>query len=101
MKNSYHNLIFEYMISKHKFKNRYTYALLLYTIHRLELILIYRRFNAIVSQLKMHYFSEGDFESLIASEEREIYLIILISKQCMESYQFPLPTQQYLGFWMM
>ena len=41
MKNSYHNLIFEYMISKHKFENRYTYALLLYTIHRLELILIY------------------------------------------------------------
>ena len=25
-----------------------------------------RRFNAIVSQLKMHYFSEGAFESLIA-----------------------------------
>ena len=53
----------------------------------------YRRFNAIVSQLKMHYFSEGAFESLIASqlgtEEREIYLIILISKQCMENYQFP------------
>ena len=24
---------------------------------------IYRRFNAIVSQLKMHYFSEGAFES--------------------------------------
>ena len=41
----------------------------------------------------MHYFSEGAFESLIASqlgtEEREIYLIILISKQCMENYQFP------------
>ena len=29
---------------------------------------IYRRFNAIVSQLKMHYFSEGAFESLIASQ---------------------------------
>ena len=27
----------------------------------------YRRFNAIVPQLKMHYFSEGAFESLIAS----------------------------------
>ena len=40
----------------------------------------------------MHYFSEGAFESLIASQllkKREIYLIILISKQCMESYQFP------------
>ena len=53
---------------------------------------IYRRFNAIVSQLKMHYFSEGAFESLIASQllkKEKIYLIILISKQCMENYKFP------------
>ena len=28
----------------------------------------FRRFNAIVSQLKMHYFSEGASESLIASQ---------------------------------
>ena len=28
----------------------------------------HRRFNAIVSQLKMHYFSEGASESLIASQ---------------------------------
>ena len=55
-------------------------------------IYIYRRFNAIVSQLKMHYFSEGAFEKfncLAITEETEIYLIILISKQCMENYQFP------------
>ena len=31
-------------------------------------IYIYRRFNAIVSQLKMHYFSGGAFESLISSQ---------------------------------
>ena len=41
----------------------------------------------------MHYFSGGAFESLgnclAITEEREIYLIILISKQCMENYQFP------------
>ena len=40
----------------------------------------------------MHYFSGGAFESfnfLAITEEREIYLITLISKQCMESYQFP------------
>ena len=56
----------------------------------------------------MHYFSEGAFESLFIyfififfflrdfifnclaiTEEREMYLIILISKQCMENYQFP------------
>ena len=37
---------------------------------------IYRRFNAIVSQLKMHYFSEGAFESLIASQllKKEKYI---------------------------
>ena len=29
---------------------------------------IYRRFNAIVSQLKMQYFSGGAFESLISSQ---------------------------------
>ena len=36
----------------------------------------YRRFNAIVSQLKMHYFSEGAFESLIASQllKKEKYI---------------------------
>ena len=39
-------------------------------------VLIYRRFNAIVSQLKMHYFSEGAFESLIASQllKKEKYI---------------------------
>ena len=39
-------------------------------------IYIYRRFNAIVSQLKMHYFSEGAFESLIASQllKKEKYI---------------------------
>ena len=38
--------------------------------------LLYRRFNAIVSQLKMHYFSEGAFESLIASQflKKEKYI---------------------------
>ena len=37
---------------------------------------IYRRFNAIVSQLKMHYFSEGAFEILIASQllKKEKYI---------------------------
>ena len=36
----------------------------------------YRRFNAIVSQLKMHYFSEGAFESLISSQllKKEEYI---------------------------
>ena len=35
-----------------------------------------RRFNAIVSQLKMHYFSEGAFESLIALQllKKEKYI---------------------------
>ena len=35
-----------------------------------------RRFNAIVSQLKMHYFSGGAFESLIASQllKKEKYI---------------------------
>ena len=35
-----------------------------------------RRFNAIVSQLKMHYFSEGAFEILIASQllKKEKYI---------------------------
>ena len=39
-------------------------------------IYIYRRFNAIVSQLKMHYFSEGAFESLISSQllKKEKYI---------------------------
>ena len=37
---------------------------------------IIRRFNAIVSQLKMHYFSEGAFESLISSQllKKEEYI---------------------------
>ena len=33
-----------------------------------EICTAYRRFNAIVSQLKMHYFSGGAFESLISSQ---------------------------------
>ena len=35
-----------------------------------------RRFNAIVSQLKMHYFSGGAFESLISSQllKKEKYI---------------------------
>ena len=39
-------------------------------------IYIYRRFNAIVSQLKMHYFSGGAFESLISSQllKKEKYI---------------------------
>ena len=43
---------------------------------RKYIINIYRRFNAIVSQLKMHYFSEGAFESLIASQllKKEKYI---------------------------
>ena len=38
--------------------------------------LLYRRFNAIVSQLKMHYFSGGAFESLISSQllKKEKYI---------------------------
>ena len=41
-----------------------------------QYIYIYRRFNAIVSQLKMHYFSEGAFESLISSQllKKEKYI---------------------------
>ena len=37
---------------------------------------IYRRFNAIVSQLKMHYFPGGAFESLISSQllKKEKYI---------------------------
>ena len=37
---------------------------------------IFRRFNAIVSQLKMHDFSEGAFESLISSQllKKEKYI---------------------------
>ena len=37
---------------------------------------IIRRFNAIVSQLKMHYFSGGAFESLISSQllKKEKYI---------------------------
>ena len=52
----------------------------------------YRSFATRVTQLKMHYFSGGGFESLIPSQllkkEKCIYLIISISKQCMESCQF-------------
>ena len=42
----------------------------------MESNIAYRRFNAIVSQLKMHYFSEGAFESLIASQllKKEKYI---------------------------
>ena len=41
-----------------------------------KIIHIYRRFNAIVSQLKMHYFSGGAFESLISSQllKKEKYI---------------------------
>ena len=41
-----------------------------------ECIWIYRRFNAIESQLKMHYFSGGAFESLISSQllKKEKYI---------------------------
>ena len=37
---------------------------------------LFRRFNAIVSQLKMHYFSGGAFESLISSQllKKEKYI---------------------------
>ena len=46
------------------------------TMHPDDPISKYRRFNAIVSQLKMHYFSEGAFESLIASQllKKEKYI---------------------------
>ena len=39
-------------------------------------VLLNRRFNAIVSQLKMHYFSGGAFESLISSQllKKEKYI---------------------------
>ena len=39
-------------------------------------VCIYRRFNVIVSQLKMHYFSGGAFESLISSQllKKEKYI---------------------------
>ena len=42
----------------------------------LVLFSTYRRFNAIVSQLKMHYFSGGAFESLISSQllKKEKYI---------------------------
>ena len=41
-----------------------------------KIVLKNRRFNAIVSQLKMHYFSEGAFESLISSQllKKEKYI---------------------------
>ena len=41
-----------------------------------EFTIINRRFNAIVSQLKMHYFSGGAFESLISSQllKKEKYI---------------------------
>ena len=45
---------------------------------RLAFIILntYRRFNAIVSQLKIHYFSGGAFESLISSQllKKEKYI---------------------------
>ena len=42
----------------------------------MAMIYTYRRFNAIVSQLKMHYFSGGAFESLISSQllKKEKYI---------------------------
>ena len=45
-------------------------------IDHLEKITTNRRFNAIVSQLKMHYFSGGAFESLISSQllKKEKYI---------------------------
>ena len=45
-----------------------------YFVNKYELV--YRRFNAIVSQLKMHYFSGGAFESLISSQllKKEKYI---------------------------
>ena len=47
-----------------------------YDVLRYHATFIYRRFNARVSQLKMHYFSEGAFESLIASQllKKEKYI---------------------------
>ena len=47
--------------------------ILLYSV---ILLIIIRRFNAIVSQLKRHYFSEGAFESLISSQllKKEKYI---------------------------
>ena len=44
----------------------------------MAMIYTYRRFNAIVSQLKMHYFSEGAFESLIASQLLKRLLLLLL-----------------------
>ena len=46
------------------------------TFPKWGLICTYRRFNAIVSQLKMHYFSGGAFESLISSQllKKEKYI---------------------------
>ena len=43
---------------------------------RLKFGIIIRRFYAIVSQLKMHYFSGGTFESLISSQllKKEKYI---------------------------
>ena len=43
---------------------------------KLSIIRPYRRFNAIASQLKMHYFSGGAFESLISSQllKKEKYI---------------------------
>ena len=41
------------------------------------------------------------FNFLAITEEREIYLIISISKECMESYQFPYTYTVISGFWML
>ena len=45
-------------------------------VYEMTIYLTYRRFNAIVSQLKMHYFSGGAFESLISSQllKKEKYI---------------------------
>ena len=45
-------------------------------IYSYHVLWSYRRFNAIVSQLKMHYFSGGAFESLISSQllKKEKYI---------------------------
>ena len=58
---------------KKKSNSLYNNKKVIYTLHNIYTCVcafltenIYRRFNAIVSQLKMHYFSEGAFESLIA-----------------------------------
>ena len=42
----------------------------------ITILFLIRRFNAIVSQLKMHYFSGGAFESLISSQllKKEKYI---------------------------